>query len=110
MRTRTVGGTPSARRAVFVLERNVLQRVHLTEVRAARLECRAHLGVRQLRAALGAGLLDDGIDRPGLVEAAHQSCSLVSMWVTGRPVARCAFDGRSIFIHLDARSGSVEMM
>src|SRR3954447_20429362 len=103
--TRAGAGTASARRLVLVLERNVLECVHLAEVGAARFEGRAHLGVGQLRAALGAGLLDDGIDAAWLFESGHQSLCFVSMWVTGRPVARCAFDGRSIFIHFDARSG-----
>src|SRR4051812_23753935 len=110
MRTRTVGGTDSARRLVFVLERNVLERVHLAEVGTARFQRCPDLGVGQLRAALGARLLDDRVDGPGLVEVAHQSCSLVSTCVTGSPVERCAFDGRSTFIHFDTRSGSVEMM
>src|SRR5690349_4135415 len=110
MRTRTVGGTDSARRLVFVLERDGLERVDLAEVRPAGPERRTHLGLRQLDAALGAALLDDRIDPACLLQPAHQSCCLVSTWVTGRPVARSAFDGRSIFIHFDTRRGSVDTM
>src|SRR4051812_43102370 len=109
IRTRTVGGTASARRLVLVLERNVLERVHLAEVRAAGLERGAYLGVGQLRAALGAGLLDDGVDSACLFQVWHQSCCFVSTWVTGRPVARSALDGRSSLSHFEARCGSVAM-
>jgi hypothetical protein len=62
-------GTASARRLVFVLERDVLERVYLAEVRAARLQRRADLGVSQLCAALGTGLLDDRIYAACLFEA-----------------------------------------
>src|SRR5436190_14718576 len=108
--TSAVGGTDSALRLVLVLEGNVLERVHLAQVRPAGFEGRPHLGVSQLRAAFRAMLLDDGIDAFAFLEPRHQSCAFVSTWVTGRPVARSALDGRSIFIHLDTRSGSVEMM
>src|SRR3954468_22682413 len=57
--TRAAGGTASARRLVLVLEWEVLQRVHLAQVRATGFERGTHFGVGQLRAALGAALLDD---------------------------------------------------
>src|SRR4051794_36339517 len=110
MRTRTVGGTDSARRLVVVLERDVLDRVHLAQVRPARLQRGTHLGVGQLGSALDAALLDDRIDAAAFLQASHQSCCFVSTCVTGSPVARSAFDGRSSLIHFDIRCGSVEMM
>jgi hypothetical protein len=69
--TRPVGGIPAAlragsdlaRRLVLVLEWEVLQRVDLAEVGAARFERGADLGLGELGAALDAALLDDRIDR-----------------------------------------------
>src|SRR3954464_14620389 len=85
-RTSTVGGIDSARRLVLVLERDVLERVHLAQVGAAGLERRAPLGVCQLRATLGTGLLDDRLGAAALLEVRHQSRCFVSTCVTGSPV------------------------
>src|SRR5689334_23156128 len=67
-RTSAGAGTDSARRLVFVLERDVLESVDLAEVRPAGLERSAHLGVGQLRAAFHAALLDDRVDAAGLLQ------------------------------------------
>src|SRR5205085_2036682 len=73
--TRAVGGTASARRLVLVLERDVLERVHRAEVRPARVQCRPNLRLGQLRAALDAALLDDGLDSAAFLEVRHISPS-----------------------------------
>src|SRR2546423_6202418 len=108
MRTSASGGSASARRLVLVLERDVLQRVHRAEVRSTGVERRPDLLLGQLRAALGAALLDDRVDSAGFLEVWHQSACLVMTCVTGRPVTRSIRVGRSIFSHFDARTGSVE--
>src|SRR5437763_1278017 len=85
-RARTTPGL--ARRLVLVLERDVLERVDRAEVGPAGVQRRPDLGLGQLRAALGAALLDHGLDPAGLLEVGHQSFCFVSTCVTGSPDSR----------------------
>jgi hypothetical protein len=91
-----------------LLGRDLVVRVHRAQERAAGFERGLDLRFGESGAALGALVLDNGVDAFLFFEWCHSYFSLPIMWETGRPVAARALLGRSTLSHLDILSGRVD--